>query len=128
MKEGPEKLRKPEELAQIRSYYLENVCYSTRDAFTSVNEDLEKIRNEKAAFDASIPSTFVFKDLAKPRESFVMIRGEYDKPGERVEPNTPLVLPPLQKDGARANRLDLAKWLMAPENPLTATRAVSAPG
>ena len=125
LKAGPEKARKPGELAQIRSYYLENICHSTRDAFISVDGDLEKIRKEKAAFDASIPSTFVFKDLAKPRESFVMIRGEYDKPGEKVEPNTPLVLPPLKKDGARANRLDLANWLVAPENPLTARVAVN---
>ncbi|MDA7888460.1 PSD1 and planctomycete cytochrome C domain-containing protein [Akkermansiaceae bacterium] len=125
LKEGPDKPRKPEELAQIKSYYLQNVCQSTRDAFTAVRGDLEKVGKEKADFDAGVPSTFVFKDLPKPRESFVMIRGEYDKPGEKVEPNTPLVLPPLKKGEERANRLDLAKWLVAPENPLTARVAVN---
>jgi hypothetical protein len=63
--------------------------------------------------------------LYSPRESHVMIRGEYNKPGEKVEPNTPVVLPPLQKAGPRANRLDLAKWLVARENPLTARVTVN---
>ena len=125
LKEGPDKPRKPEELVQIRSYYLQEVCQSTRDAFTSVRGELAKVKKENADFDAGIPSTFVFRDLPKPRDSFVMIRGEYDKPGEKVEPNTPLVLPPLKKSGERANRLDLAKWLVAPENPLTARVAVN---
>jgi len=125
LKEGPDKPRKAEELAQIRAYYLENVCHSTREAFTGVRGNLEKVRKEKSVFDAGVPSTFVFKDLPKLRESFVMKRGEYDKPGEKVEPNTPLVLPPLRKSGPRANRLDLAKWLVAPENPLTARVAVN---
>jgi hypothetical protein len=54
-----------------------------------------------------------------------MIRGEYNKPGEKVEPNTFAVLPPLVKSGERATRLDLAKWLVARENPLTARVAVN---
>jgi len=72
-----------------------------------------------------VPSTFVFKDLPKPRESFVMIRGQYDTKGEKVMPGTPAVLPELNQAGERANRLDLARWLVAPENPLTARVAVN---
>ena len=49
--------------------------------------------------------------MPKPREAFVMLRGQYDKPGDKVEPNVPAVFPPLKKtsDKARASRLDLAQ-------------------
>src|SRR5205814_6222208 len=44
--------------------------------------------------------------------------GQYDKPGERVEPNVPAELPPLPAEAPR-NRLGLARWLVDPANPLT---------
>ncbi|MGB2455138.1 MAG: DUF1553 domain-containing protein, partial [Akkermansiaceae bacterium] len=52
-------------------------------------------------------------------------RGEYNQPGERVEPGVPSVLPALTKTGERATRLDLAKWLVSRENPLTARVVVN---
>ena len=54
-----------------------------------------------------------------------MIRGEYDSPGEPVMPGTPAILPALKQAGERANRLDLARWIVAPENPLTSRVAVN---
>lgn len=47
-------------------------------------------------------------------------RGEFLQPQERVEPGTPAVLPTLPvATGNAANRLDLARWLVANDNPLT---------
>ena len=56
-----------------------------------------------------------------------MLRGAYDKPGEKVEPAVPAIFPPLKKADpkARATRLDLAQWLVAPEQPLTARVTVN---
>jgi hypothetical protein len=56
-----------------------------------------------------------------------MMRGAYDKPGDKVEPSVPAILPPLTKAApdARATRLDLAKWLVAKENPLTSRVTVN---
>ena len=55
-----------------------------------------------------------------------MIRGQYDKPGEKVEPgHARRCCRRCQKPDARANRLDLARWLVAPENPLTARVTVN---
>jgi hypothetical protein len=64
------------------------------------------------------------RDMEKPRDSFLMIRGQYDKPGDQVYRNTPAALPPLPNAGA-PTRLDLARWLVVPENPLTARVTVN---
>jgi len=53
------------------------------------------------------------------RKTHLLIRGDFLRPGVAVEPGVPAVLPPLKADG-KPNRLDLAHWLVAPENPLTA--------
>src|SRR5262249_32192875 len=55
------------------------------------------------------------------------LRGQYDKPGEKVRPGIPAVLPPLQltEPNKRATRLDLAKWIVAKQNPLAARVAAN---
>ena len=58
-------------------------------------------------------------------ETHLRVRGDYKSPGIRVEPDTPAILPPLKPKGARPSRLDLADWLVAPENPLTARVVVN---
>jgi hypothetical protein len=62
--------------------------------------------------------------MPAPRPTFLLRRGQYDQPADRVEPGIPSVLPPLPI-GAPANRLGLAKWLVDPGNPLTARVAVN---
>lgn len=66
-------------------------------------------------------TTLVMSELPKPRDSFLFIKGDFTRKGEPVTPGTPAILPPLKvADGARPNRLDLARWLVDPANPLTA--------
>ena len=69
--------------------------------------------------DLAIPTALVMKELPKPRKTFILIRGAYDKRGEEVTAGTPTSLPPMAGDLPR-NRLGLARWLTAPENPLVA--------
>ena len=59
------------------------------------------------------------------RKTRIHLRGEYQRPGDEVEPGTPAVLPPLRPRGARPDRLDLARWLVDPANPLTARVTVN---
>ena len=66
----------------------------------------------------------VMSELPQPKKTYLLTRGEYDKRGEEVGPRTPDFLPPMPK-GAPMNRLGLAKWLTAPEHPLTARVTVN---
>ena len=66
----------------------------------------------------------VMQERDTPRETFLLLRGAYDKPGEKVTPGIPAILPSLPK-GAPNNRLGFARWLVDPANPLTARVAVN---
>lgn len=84
----------------------------------------DQARAARETLQKALPRTMVMRDRAEPRETFVLIRGQYDKFGEKVEHGIPAILPPLPED-APANRLTLARWLVAPENPLTARVTVN---
>lgn len=66
----------------------------------------------------------VMREREQPRETFLLKRGAYDAPGDRVFPLTPAALPPFGA-GMPANRLGLARWLVDRGNPLTARVAVN---
>ena len=79
----------------------------------------------------AIPSTTTLvmaeRDKAFPRATHVFVRGNWLDKGELIKaPDTPAVFPPLRvPEGARASRLDLARWIASPANPLTARVAVN---
>jgi hypothetical protein len=87
-------------------------------------ENVAKWRDEDAAIEKAIPTTLVAKEMEKPRETFILVRGEYDKKGDKVTAGVPSILPPLPK-GVPTNRLGLAKWLVDPSHPLTARVTVN---
>ncbi|MFV1994693.1 MAG: DUF1553 domain-containing protein, partial [Verrucomicrobiales bacterium] len=68
--------------------------------------------------------TMVMNTSAKPRDTYILGRGQYDQPGEKVGPGTPAALLP-PPDGAPLNRLGFARWLVQREHPLTARVAVN---
>jgi len=107
--------------ARLSEYFL------TREAPEPYREryaQLKDLRAKKEKLERSIPTTMVMAEMTKPRDTFVLGRGQYDNPGEKVTPGTPAFLPPLAA-GAPPNRLTLAKWLVDPGNPLTARVAVN---
>jgi hypothetical protein len=85
---------------------------------------LIELQKEKIKLEASFTSVMVMTEMKKPRDTFILGRGQYDNPGEKVNPGVPAFLPPLPP-GAAQNRLALAKWLVDPKNPLTARVAVN---
>ena len=85
---------------------------------------LADLRERYERLIESFPTTMVMEELKTPRETFVLKRGEYDKPGEKVTANVPASLG-RWPTGAPKNRLGLAQWLVMPDNPLTARAAVN---
>jgi hypothetical protein len=65
-----------------------------------------------------VPRVMVMRD-DKPRETFMLDRGEYLKPKDKIGFATPAFLPAMAKDSP-TNRLGFARWLFQPEHPLTA--------
>ncbi len=65
-------------------------------------------------------TTLVLQERSTPRTTTVFVNGDFTRPAETVTPGTPAVLPPLNSTGPRLNRLDLARWIISPQNPLTA--------
>jgi len=66
----------------------------------------------------------VMRELPTPKDTYLLVRGEYDKRGEKVGARTPDFLPPMPP-GAAMNRLGYAQWLTMPEHPLTARVTVN---
>jgi hypothetical protein len=117
--------RTPANRATLRNYFIEFVCVDTKTAFEPLNKQLTALTKERDAVNSAVVGSIVFKDLQQPRMSTVMMRGQYDKAGDKVDPDTPAVLPPMKKAGPRATRLDLANWLISPEHPMTARVTVN---
>lgn len=67
----------------------------------------------------------VMKERATPKDTFVLVRGAYENPGDKVQRNTPAFLPPLKKKEGAYTRMDLAEWLVDRKHPLTARVAVN---
>lgn len=85
---------------------------------------VEEFQKRMKAAELAVPVTLVMEELEKPRETFVLRRGQYDQPGEKAGPATPAFLPPMERTWPR-NRLGLAEWLTARANPLTARVVVN---
>ena len=77
----------------------------------------------KAAPTIEVP---VMDELPQPRETHLLVRGDFKNKGERVTAGTPKILPPLKAKGSEPpNRLDFARWLFSADQPLTARVAVN---
>lgn len=70
-----------------------------------------------AKMEANIPMTLIAQELPMPRPAYVLKRGEYNLPTDKVERMLPKVFGNLPA-GAPKNRLGLARWLTHPKNPL----------
>jgi mono/diheme cytochrome c family protein len=94
---------------------IENV--GPRNECPSLRGRLDALRRERAGVRSHVPTAMVMQEMPKRRDTFILVRGAYDKPGEKVQPDVPSVLPPLPDDAPR-DRLTLARWLVDPAHPM----------
>ena len=105
----------------LREYFFGSVDAPS----LQLSAQLDRLAAEESALRRRGGVTLIMQEK-KDSEAFahVLIRGEYTQPGDQVPATTPAVLPPLPADAPR-DRLALARWLVAPENPLTARVTVN---
>ncbi len=93
---------------------------------TSADVELEALREQRLALTRSSPTVMVMQEReGAPRPTHVLLRGQYNMPGELVEPGVPETLLGAWPAGAPRNRLGLAQWLTKPDHPLTARVVVN---
>jgi hypothetical protein len=111
--------RTNEEKETLRRYFL------THDA----PEDLRRAYAEytsmlaqRDTLNRAIPTVMVMREMEKPRDTFVLAKGDYRNRKEKVTPGLPASLTPSPEV---PGRLGLARWLVDPANPLTARVTVN---
>jgi hypothetical protein len=119
----------PAEIEQMLAKAAPHDMNKLRQRFLETAPELKHAVAELNAARRSPPRgqpTLVMNErsASNPRVTHRYHRGEYLSPKEEVPPAVPAFLPQLPKD-APANRLSFAKWLFAPENPLTARVTVN---
>jgi len=92
----------------------------------SIQQKIDSARNGISEIDKRAVRTMIMRDRAQPRDTFLLNRGVWDQPDKTQPclPGTPGCLPPLPQDAPR-NRLALARWIMAKDNPLTSRVVVN---
>jgi len=116
---APDKLT-PEQQNRLKAYYLSAVSEDMKQA----RQALSRQRAVLADSMQKIRELMIMQEYPRPRQAYVLIRGEYANKGEKVYPNTPRTILPFP-DSLPKNRLGLAQWLTLREHPLTARVAVN---
>ena len=104
----------------LRLYFL-NRQYND---YVDISQQLQAVRNEKKVIARRGAVTLIQQERSGPAFAYVLYRGMYDQPRDKVEPAVPTALPPMPASYPK-NRLGLAKWLVSDDNPLVARVTVN---
>lgn len=108
------------EVNSLKTYYL-----ATADPqVLAANKRLEQLRTQRADATEAVQELMVMKEMDTPKQAYLLDRGVYDAPTEKVYPNTPNAILPLPEDLPK-NRYGLAQWLTHADHPLTTRVAVN---
>jgi len=121
MARKPDGQRSAVEKFELRSAYLKNAAPAD---VRTLAERIDDVLDERARLETTFPTVMVMAEANPPKSTFLLVRGAYDHPGEKVTPGVPAVLPPLPA-GAPNNRLGFAEWVIDPGNPLLARVTVN---
>jgi hypothetical protein len=113
--------RSPGQARKLRTFYLAtHAPADIRNAYRLRHE----LRQKRQQLIDQIPTTMVMREMPVPRRTNVLIRGQYDRSGEKVHPDVPAGLASWPANLKR-DRLGFARWLVHSDNPLTARVAVN---
>jgi hypothetical protein len=105
--------------ARLRQHYL-----SVAPELEPERAAIAQLRRQEPAYPTAL--AFAERPPDNPRLTYVHHRGEFLQREEQVTPGVPAILPGLPPtSGGRASRLTFARWLVSPQNPLTARVAVN---
>ena len=111
----PAPQRTPAQAGKLESAYLDR--FAPADIRTSWAA-LRTAEHDLTTYLEGLPTVMIMREMPKQRETFLLKRGAYDQPGDRVFRAVPASLPPLDKD-APLDRLGFAQWLVNGRHPLT---------
>lgn len=107
--------RSPDQVSQL---------VAARAGADAEHQAMSRAIDELAQKVPKLPATLAMR--AESRATRLFVRGNPERPGDEVSPGVPAFLPLLRNaNAARPTRLDFARWLVAPENPLVARVAVN---
>ena len=105
-----------------RQTLLARMAYLEQSQHTLIAKTVAEIRQAERALHTymkSLPTVMVMQEMENPRQTYLLTRGQYNKPGKPVDAAVPTMLSEWDED-APANRLGLASWLVNGRHPLTA--------
>jgi len=117
----PQDSRTTAQADKLRDYFLEHALPPN---LAEARARLSDAQTKRDAFYQSIPTVMVMEEMPAPRETHLLIRGMYDRPGDVVKPMLPAALT-TSPNAYPPNRLGLARWLVDPSNPLMARVTVN---
>ncbi len=111
----PAAQRTAAQASKVESAYLDQFAPAEiRASWTA----LRTAEHDLTKYLEGLPTVMIMREMPKQRETFLLKRGAYDQPGDRVFRAVPASLPPMDKD-APLDRLGFAQWLVSGRHPLT---------
>jgi hypothetical protein len=103
-----------EELAWMGTWHRNYIYAPLRAALEPEVHAARRLLAEQVNFEMTRPVSPIARELPEPRPAHVLVRGQYDKPGDRVTAAVPAFLPPVDNGGRPVTRLEFARWLVVP--------------
>ncbi|MDX1564152.1 MAG: DUF1553 domain-containing protein [Phycisphaeraceae bacterium] len=116
----PANKRTAQQKQALVRYYLN----TENQTFKKLNTEKSKLESKIASLSGGGATTLVWKERAKPKDAYFLVRGQYDQKGQKVSRGLPEVFPGMPS-GAPNDRLGLARWLLDEKHPLMARVAVN---
>ena len=121
----PEKIREilrvaPESRTEKQAKALAEHYKAIDKDYAPLADRVAGLKKRQDELRRSITTSLVLAERKESRETRVHLRGDFLRPGAKVEGAVPAVLPSFEPHAGRATRLDLARWLVRRDNPLTA--------